>query len=85
MLQVSDTKMRGLTMLNNKDDLRSAVAHSIGLNTPEDLAEDFEWDSLDHLSVITNLGDKFGVDLMNVGDLSDANSLIALAEKLNLK
>jgi len=77
--------MKGLIMLNNKDDLRSAVAHSIGLNSPEELAEDFQWDSLDHLSVITNLGDKFGIDLVNVGDLSDANSLIALAEKLNLK
>ena len=71
-------------MISNKEELRKAVATSIGLGEIEIVTDDYEWDSLDHLAIIMDLGSKYGVDLADVGDLSDANSFSLLALKLNL-
>ncbi len=72
-------------MITSKEQLRAAVASAIGLKDSSALTDDLEWDSLDHLSVITSLRDKHEMNLSLVGDLSEASTLTLLADKLNIK
>ncbi len=67
----------------NLEDLAKLVAISIGLPEDHPLEEAWEWDSLDHLSIVMNLQNRAGIDLNAMGDLSSTNTIAKLKQRID--
>lgn len=66
----------------NKNQLIDLVSKSIGLSNGEKVSEDWEWDSLDHLSIVMNLQSAPEINIQALGDLSEVNSVVELLKRI---
>jgi acyl carrier protein len=66
----------------NLNELNKIVAVSIGQSEEHVLDENWEWDSLDHLSIVMNLQKHPELDLNLLGDLSSINSVAKLIQRI---